>query len=145
VARDSKSAKTEPYIVVDVTDVKSVGAIAYPAAGTFRQRGIDNLPQVDYQFQVLSAESVPELNRAEWFPEWPKGTIVVDQINNKNISIPHDERTLTEAKLRKLAESPPRKATWSSGRVAFLMINIAAIVALSVYAWRRWRHPHHEK
>ncbi|MDR1382800.1 MAG: hypothetical protein LBJ67_02980 [Planctomycetaceae bacterium] len=69
--------------------------IYYPAKykNVFFADGLTKYNRI-YECEVESIERLTETSRATWVPQWPSGTIVFDQINNKNIEIPHTKEQI---------------------------------------------------
>jgi len=79
----------------EVTEIKTFQSVAYPAAGRYRQDPPEATPGltdkfrvVSYEFSVVSVEALSEDARKDWFPQWPAGTQIVDQISGRNQTIP---------------------------------------------------------
>lgn len=134
---DVKGAKDgKPYFLKEVRGLKEFEGRAYPAAGLYRQWAMGELPDINYEFTVTSIERLPESARDQWFPDWPPGTSVGDQVNNKAFDVPQDRGTLDEARLAELGGL----AAGSSWRrnLFFLIANVCGIVLL-IFAIRRFR------
>ncbi len=134
--------KRKPQMSFEVTQVKTFDGVPYPAAGKFRQWPLGYLNGQKYEFEVTSAARLTEKDRAEWLPIWPPGTIVVDAIQNKNITIDREVKEVTQALLerrrKELAES-----TVSHGRplhVKLLLVaNAVAVAALLIMYFSKWQ------
>jgi hypothetical protein len=136
VRREVTSKDGRPHLLVEVTELREFDGLAYPAAGIFHQWAAGQLPELVYRFTVVEIERLSEAARQDWFPEWPPGTAVGDQVNNRNFSIPHDPRALEESRLIQLGGFLAR----SSGRqkLFFLVVNLLGTASL-IFAIRRVR------
>jgi hypothetical protein len=138
MARLRKKPMSEPVVLMEVTSIQQVDGIIYPSAGRYIEPGSGFAPRIEYEFTVTSVESLSDAARDEWRPAWPAGTGVMDRVNNKNFTIPHDERVLREIQLQRAKQVPAPEGGMSTGRWTVLFLNASVIVVIAIILlWRR--------
>lgn len=126
-----------------VNDIRTVNGVSFPASGSYRKTPeIDGLDHT-YEFSLERVESLSESARSQWAPKWPAGTIVNDQVNTKNITVPHDKKELHQATLDRrrleMDSKPIQHGTLSPIRWAFLLCNVVGIVVVIALIYLRRR------
>ena len=74
----------------EIDEITEFNGIFYPSKGKYRRDKIDHRPELSYEFKVKSIEYLQETDRNTWFPDWPDGTNITDQINDKVITTDRD-------------------------------------------------------
>lgn len=67
-----------------VTEIGELEGLKYPAKGSYRQLSLRELPDITYEFEVTACERLDEEHREGWFPPWPPGILVHDQVLGRN-------------------------------------------------------------
>ena len=93
----AQAIKTDNRKVLELWDVEKIGqkkGIVFPEKGHIFRKG-DHYGQdkrginaIDYSYDVIKVRHLDKVAQAEWFPEIPPGTTVVDQVTGKNFSTP---------------------------------------------------------
>ena len=90
VTRWKADVKEKPGQLYEVKKVSSFNGVPYPASGFYRQWPHGRLNDHTYEFSVDSVEELTEDARVGWELAWPPGTIVENQINATNFTVPHE-------------------------------------------------------
>ena len=61
-----------------------IDGIRFPSKGTYRQMPLGELPDITYAFEVIGCERLDQVDRENWFPVWPAGILVKDQVLGQN-------------------------------------------------------------
>lgn len=125
----------EPLAKWVVSSVGEINDRLYPSAGTFTQASGDGIPRIEYSFHVTAAKPLDESVREHWRPEWPSGTVVRDQVDNQNITIPHavGERDKIQAQRSQDNKGQPPSPPGSRRLSILMVVNISVLLIL--FSW----------
>jgi hypothetical protein len=109
IAREG-SAETAPAFVEEYV-VEAIGefeGIKYPSRGHYTRHPSGVVGYRHDEFEVAAVKRIDAVTQKAWLIEFPPGTGVQDQVNGKTFMVPHDERVLSGARLRRLNAMQPK-------------------------------------
>jgi hypothetical protein len=134
--RWSDNRMNQPLISLEVTSIGTIGSIAYPAAGRYQQAAYGQVAAREYEFNVIGVEVLTEEDRKNWFPEWPGGTLVRDQINRTSTTVPFSTAQMSELELERLKDSSMTGGV-KLKRLALVVFNVALLATIGWILWKR--------
>jgi hypothetical protein len=134
VHNEVRLSKENYSVVYHVEQTGFFEGICYPKSGSLHQSSMQNIDQVDYEFEVTDIRRFDPTVLFNWFPEWPTSTGISDTKTGENTAIPPNERQL--AKVAKEAEIEAEQMK----RYHLLPIRIVIMVlALALIVWSIYR------
>jgi hypothetical protein len=91
----AKSFNTKENKVMQLIEVAEIGeekGLVFPRKGRWLDAPGKSDPGVDYSFEVMEVNRLEDVNQGDWFPEFPAGTSVWDQIFRERFHVPWSER-----------------------------------------------------
>lgn len=128
---------------VDFDEVESFAEsndLYYPLKGRSVSYATAKRPyDMIYEFEVESVERLTDGARSGWIPEWPTGTLVLDQVQKKNITIPHTRKQMQERQdsyFASLGVDREIKSQWKR-RWIILSVNLIGLLAIAYLLIRK--------
>lgn len=129
---------TTPQSEWRVLEMKEHQGFLYPSRGTFHQAPTDYQQEIYYTFEVTDIRSIGESARENWTLDWPPGTVVNDQVQNRNETIPFAEGQLEKIAKRR-SDFRERGQPRPGGLPWLLIFNVVGVVLVLCIWWVRRR------
>ncbi len=108
-----------------VTSLKTFDGVVYPGSGTFSTQICSG------SFELTSVRPLPD-DFSSWFTDWPRGTVVSNQVDGSVTRIPYNEEE-TE-KIRLFFEGPLAADSAFTARKQNYLMYVNAAIATSLFS-----------
>ncbi|MDR1382802.1 MAG: hypothetical protein LBJ67_02990 [Planctomycetaceae bacterium] len=137
------SKSSDKNDIDEVLEFSQLGEIYYPLKGRSVSPALSTQKHDKiYEFEIESVERLTEKDRKTWIPEWPTGTSIKDNINNKNIEIPHTKEQIDKIRDNYFAQYDGEKQmkVQTPKRILFILFfNLIGLMLIGLHFWRKYR------
>lgn len=127
-----------PEMHLRILEVGKHNEISYPSKGFYKSigGGLDH----HYTFEVTDIKHLgDDAFTADWTPEWPTGTNIIDEVSGRNVQIPYTAAEENLIRNYLVARKNPLGRGGKGFRILSLCISVLIAVFVAVFAIRHFQ------